>query len=171
MPLAPSSRAALRIAALGVAALVLGAAAYEIPPRMALGAGPNPPELVGTYERVSVDPYGPTDRRVFTHLLPDGRLRHQRVTLVIGDTSLAADVRPPSSRVHLRWSVRHPEARGTLAAVFARPQLCMHTSTNVYCTPFEREPYTGDIAFLEEPTVVHRAVVQRLVRVRSGGVD
>ena len=50
MPLAPSTRVALRLVAIAGAALVLGAAAYELPPRMELSAGPNPRELVGTYE-------------------------------------------------------------------------------------------------------------------------
>lgn len=169
MPLAPSTRAVLRLAAIGAAALVLGAAAYELPPRMELEAGPNPRELVGTYERTRLDPNAPTDRRSFVHLLPDGRLLNQGVNLVVGDTALVADVRPPSSTLFLRWSVRHPEERGPLAALFARPQLCMHTPKHVYCTPFEREPYTGNLSFHEEPTVVHRAIVQRLVRIRSGG--
>ena len=169
MPLAPSSRAAVRIAALGAAALVLGAAAYELPPQMELSAGPNPPELVGTYERTRLDPNAPTDGRSFVHLLPDGRLRDQRVTLTVGDSGLAVDVRPPSTRP-LRWSVRHADAGGMLSA-FRRPQLCMHTPRTAYCTPFEREAYTGNLSFTQEPTVVHPAVVQRLVRVRSGGVN
>lgn len=170
MPLAPSSRAVLRIAAIGVAALVLGAAAYELPPRMELDAGPNPRDLVGTYEELPLNhATNPNHRRTFLHLYADGRMRREIVRLDIGDSTLSVGVRPMKGRT-LRWSVRHASERGAVASVFARPQLCMHTAKNVYCTPFERDARTGDVTFREEPTVVHRERTHRMVRLRSGAL-
>lgn len=170
MPLAPPSRAVLRIAALGAATLVLGAAAYEIPPRMELGAGPNPRELVGTYRVEPATPRNPTAGLTYVHLLPDGRARYQVVKLTADTGTLVADVRPRSER-DVRWTIERPDAPGPLGRLFMRPQLCTHVPRRAgdrvpLCTPFERDPYTGDIAYRLEPTVLHRQPVQRLTRLR-----
>lgn len=163
-----SSRLAVRLAAIGAAALVLGAAAYEIPPRMELGAGPNPRELVGTYRVEPATRTEPTARVGFVHLLPDGRVRRQRLHLGASDGGLAVEVRG-GDRTTSRWFVRRPSGDGPLAGVFTRPQLCVEFDRmrgKPLCTPFERDPYTGDIAYRLEPTVLHRAPVQRLTRLR-----
>ena len=169
MPALPSSRTALRLACIGVGALVLGAAAYELPPRAELEAKQNPAELVGTYEDVSFWPRNPTNARRFVQLLADGRMRYHTVHLAAADSEFSADVRhlPPRD---MRWSLRHASGRGPVAALFARPQLCTRTPKRDYCTPFERDAYTGNIVLREEPVVVRREVVGRLVRLRSGAM-
>ena len=168
MPLAPPSRAVLRLAAIGAAGLVLGAAAYEIPPRMELGAGPNPRELAGTYRVEPATHTEPTARVGFVHLLPDGRVRRQRLHLGTSDDGLAVEVRG-GDRMTSRWFVRHPSGDGPLVGAFSRPQLCVEFDRmpgKPLCGPFERDPYTGDLAYRLEPTLLHREPVQRLTRLR-----